>query len=90
MHFRGTTSIRQILHTGALLPRRSGEYPGDLGYRDNGLTRAGLLSFEIDFFGRQSGRHSTQGYCGGFQPAATPSLAARHTLTPPGRGNIRL
>jgi hypothetical protein len=39
---------------------------------------------QIDFFGNLSGRHSAVASCGGFQPAATPSLSACQTLTPPG------
>jgi len=41
-----------------------------------------------DFFGILSGRHSALASCGGFQPAATPSLSACLALTPPGDINL--
>ena len=53
---------------------------------DNGRSRAGLLS--LDFFGSYSGRHSAVASCGGFQPAATPSLSAHQPPTPPGGINL--
>ncbi|MFC2028670.1 hypothetical protein ACFLTX_01960 [Chloroflexota bacterium] len=57
-------------------------HPAITGLCCNGRTRAVLLSF--DFFGSLSWRHSALASCGGFQPAARPSLSACPALTPPG------
>lgn len=99
LHFRGTTSIRCTNCANALLPglvsallKATQRYPVELipefyatRLRCNGLTRAGLLSTPVDFFGNEAGRPSAERCCGGFQPLASPSLPAWRPPTPPGQ-----
>jgi hypothetical protein len=81
--FRGTTSIRKGLAL-RTHPRPSS------GLRCNGLTRAGLLKSQDYFCGIHSKRHSMVVAEGGFQPMASPSLAAKQPPTLPGKLAMQL
>jgi hypothetical protein len=53
------------------------------GFRYNGLTRGDLLSTLRGFLHRSNWVTFSVSICGGFQPAAIPSLSVRQSLTHP-------
>jgi len=74
--FRGTTSFQAA----RLLALTPDHHQGSALTGDPVPFYSGLYLF----FGPISGRHSTGTTEGGFQPVASPSLAACPLLTPPG------